>query len=83
MEELFIGDGVRSVSVSRAAIEEHQIDVGRIVQFAPAQFPQCKDAQAARLGISGFVDDHGRAEAPLQFAKNPLIGNAKDGIGQV
>ena len=63
-----------------AGIQEHQVDVGAVVQFAAAEFAECDDGEAS--GLAGFRLDR-TAVACDKFVTNAGISNLQNGIGQV
>ena len=71
--ELFVRDRERPIRLSGGRIDEHQVDIGTVVEFAPAQLSQ---------------RDHGHPAARSsmtihQLAADTLVAHLQDGVGQV
>ena len=49
LEELFVGDGAASIGLAVLLVEEHQVDVARIVQFQAAELAEGEHDEPARL----------------------------------
>ena len=78
--ELFVGDDIRTVRVAIAAVYEHQVDIGAVIQLLPAQLAErnYRKSTGAAIGQARFAVAHHEvvAEVPVHDAQN-RVGHAR------
>ena len=77
--ELFVSQHRRTVGLAIAAVDEHQVDIGTVVELFAAQLAERDDAEAAQRAVFQAR----LAVARHEFRANAAVGDVEDGVRQV
>src|SRR5579875_184298 len=82
-EKFLVGDFLRTRCLSVSAIEEHQINIGTIVQLASAELAESNHRKYRRYRLAGGIGGDRRSMTRLNIVNHAHESSLENGIGQI